>query len=223
VTSAASADWCLVVPVKRLAVAKTRLTGPAGPHRRDLALAFALDTTAAALACERVLAVVVVTDEPDAARLLREVGALVVADEPDAGLNPALRHGADAAEAAHPGCAVGALSADLPALRPAELAVALDSVPADTAAFVRDAEGGGTTALLARRRTDFVPAFGTSSAAGHLAAGAVELTGAGFASLRHDVDTAADLERALLMGVGPRTAKIAQRLAVTGTRATNGR
>ena len=59
--------WCLVVPVKRLALAKTRLAEVAGEHRVDLALAFALDTVTAALACDDVRAVVVVTDEPDAA------------------------------------------------------------------------------------------------------------------------------------------------------------
>ena len=62
--------WCLVVPVKRLALAKTRLAAVAGPHRIDLALAFALDTVEAALGCDLVLTVVAVTDEPDAANLV---------------------------------------------------------------------------------------------------------------------------------------------------------
>jgi 2-phospho-L-lactate guanylyltransferase len=210
-TNAGAAPWCLVVPVKRLAVAKTRLAPLAGSHRRDLALAFALDTTAAAVACADVQAVVVVTDEPDAARLLRDEGALVVADEPDAGLNPALVHGAAATAGTYPGCAVGALSADLPALRPTELAQALDLAPSDTAAFVRDAEGSGTTALLARRRRDFVPAFGPGSATAHQRSGAVELVDDSFPSVRRDVDTPSDLEHALAMGVGPRTAEVVSR------------
>lgn len=117
--------WCLVVPVKRLALAKTRLAAVAGPHRIDLALAFALDTVEAALGCDLVLTVVAVTDEPDAAIALAGLGALVAGDEPDAGLNPALVHGAAVARAAHPGCGVGALSADLPALRPRELSSTL--------------------------------------------------------------------------------------------------
>lgn len=210
-TDPAVPGWCLVVPVKRLAVAKTRLALEAGRHRHDLALAFAVDTISAALGCDDVPAVVVVTDEPAAARLLGALGALVVADAPDAGLNPALRHGADVALSTWPDLGIGALAADLPALRPAELGVALTLAPSDGAAFVRDAQGSGTTALVARRRPDFAPAFGTGSAAAHLRAGLVELTG-DLPSLRRDVDTPADLRAALAMGVGPHTAEVVHRI-----------
>jgi 2-phospho-L-lactate guanylyltransferase len=204
--------------VKRLALAKTRLAEVAGEHRVDLALAFALDTATAALACDAVRAVVVVTHEPAALQSLTEIGALVVSDEPDAGLNPALVHGAKVASRAHPGTAVGALSADLPALRPHELGAALAAATEVGTAFVRDAQGSGTTTLLARRPADFAPAFGPESAAAHLRNGAVELHGDAFPSLRHDVDTAADLERALAMGVGTHTAAVASRLARVGCR-----
>jgi len=211
-------QWCLIVPVKRLALAKTRLAEVAGEHRIDLALAFALDTTTAALACDVVRAVIVVTDEPDAARALAGIGAMVVDDEPDAGLNPALMHGADVAARTHPGTAVGALSADLPALRPDELRAALAAAPPIGAAFVRDAQGSGTTMLLARRRRDFVPAFGPGSAAAHLLGGALELHGDAFPSLRHDVDTPTDLAQALEMGVGAYTVAVARRLSPVGCR-----
>jgi 2-phospho-L-lactate guanylyltransferase len=204
------------MPVKRLALAKTRLAEVAGEHRIALALAFALDTATAALACESVAALVVVTDEPDALHALTQIGALVVADGPDAGLNPALAHGADAAAGAHPGTAIGAISADLPALRPGELQAALTAAPATGAAFVRDAEGSGTTTLLARRRGDFAPAFGPESAAAHLSGGAVELHGDAFPSLRQDVDTPADWAKALAMGVGSYTAAVAHQLATAG-------
>jgi 2-phospho-L-lactate guanylyltransferase len=217
----AHGHWCLVVPVKRLAVAKTRLATTAGPLRRELALAFAVDTVAAALRCPDVAAVVVVTDEPDAARLLAEAGALVVPDEPDDGLNPALLHGAAAAAAAHPGCAVGALSGDLPALRPHELAIALRAATDDVPRFVRDAEGSGTTLLLARRPDTFAPAFGPGSAAAHEGLGARELRGTDLdgtdldgdlASLRRDVDTADDLRAATALGLGPATTRVVARL-----------
>ena len=213
--------WCLVVPVKRLAVAKTRLAAYAGPHRRELALAFAADTVAAALACPDVAAVVVVTDEPDAADRLGAAGAVVVGDEPDAGLNPALVHGATEAARLHRGCGVGALSADLPALRPAELGRALAAAPDETACFVRDADGSGTTLLLARRPDLFDPAFGPASAAAHLRLGARELDaerggGDGLASLRRDVDTAEDLRAARDMGLGPATEAVLQQLAASG-------
>ena len=46
--------WSLVVPVKVLARAKTRLATLAGPDRPALALAMAADTVAAALRCPEV-------------------------------------------------------------------------------------------------------------------------------------------------------------------------
>jgi hypothetical protein len=86
--------WSVVIPVKVLARAKSRLAGLAGPARSELALAMAADTVRAAAACPVVATVVVVTDDPAAASALGALGAWVVADEPDAGLNPALAHGA---------------------------------------------------------------------------------------------------------------------------------
>ena len=56
-------EWVVVIPVKRLDRAKTRLSTRPAPQRGALALAFALDTVRAALACPRVAAVLVVTDD----------------------------------------------------------------------------------------------------------------------------------------------------------------
>lgn len=194
--------WCLVLPVKRLAVAKTRLGPPYDGQRSALALAFALDTATAALDCPLVAAVQVVTDEPIAAAALRAVGADVTSDDPDAGLNPALAHGAALAARRHPGTAVGTLAADLPALRPAELSVALEAAATTDRAFVRDATGSGTTLLLARDPESLRPSFGPGSAQRHAADGAHEISAGSLPSLRRDVDTAADLDAALALGVG---------------------
>jgi 2-phospho-L-lactate guanylyltransferase len=210
--SSHGARWCLVVPVKRLAVAKTRLGPPYAGIRGDLALAFALDTTRAALSAPAVRAVVVVTDEPEAAQRLRELGAVVVADEPDAGLNPALEHGAVVATEAHPGCGTGALSADLPALRADELTAALGRAEGSASSFVRDAAGTGTTLALAAPGTALRPAFGPDSARRHVEAGFTEVVGADLESVRLDVDTADDLARARRLGVGPHTARLLEQL-----------
>src|SRR4051794_11606382 len=84
--------WAVVVPVKRLEVAKTRLS--VHPElRRELALAMATDTVVACLRTAGVVEVVVVTDDELAGPAMRALGASVVPDEPDAGLNPALTHG----------------------------------------------------------------------------------------------------------------------------------
>ncbi|MCI0690031.1 MAG: 2-phospho-L-lactate guanylyltransferase [Sporichthyaceae bacterium] len=212
-----TARWSLVVPVKRLAGAKTRLAGLAGGRRAELALAFAADTVAAALDCPEVAAVAVVTSDPDAAALLGgELGALIVPDQPEAGLNPALRHGAAVAADRWPGHAIGALSADLPALRPAELAVALALAAGYPRAYLADAAGTGTTVLTALAGVELAAAFGTGSSRAHAASGAVPLAdqlAADVASVRRDVDTPAELAQALLLGVGKHTAGVLASLA----------
>jgi 2-phospho-L-lactate/phosphoenolpyruvate guanylyltransferase len=204
--------WCLVLPVKRLAVAKTRLGPPYAGLRRSLALAFALDTTVAALACPLVASVQVVTGDLEASQALAAVGAAVTHDQPDAGLNPALAHGAALAAATHPGAAVGTLTADLPALRPAELGVLLAAAASHARAFVRDAEGTGTTLLLARDAADLRPMFGPGSADRHARSGAVEIAAERSRSVQRDVDTAADLDDALALGVGTFTGRLLGRL-----------
>ncbi|MCA0146503.1 2-phospho-L-lactate guanylyltransferase [Blastococcus sp. LR1] len=198
-------SWSVVVPAKRLAVAKTRLqplTGMPGGDHAALVLALLADTVTAALACPLVGTVVVVTDEPAAADLVRALGARTVPDEPDRGLNPALEHGAREAG----GSAVAALSSDLPALRPAELAAALESAAGTTHGFVADAQGTGTT-LLTSRGAALRPRFGGGSAAAHRADGAVPLTG-DWPGLLRDVDTPDDLRAALSLGVGHRTTEL---------------
>jgi 2-phospho-L-lactate/phosphoenolpyruvate guanylyltransferase len=205
--------WSLVVPVKVLARAKSRLAVLAGPHREALALAMAADTVAAVLACPEVGRVIAVTDDATAAEVLAGLGALVTADTPGRGLSPALRHGAAAAAAGWPGSGIGALAADLPALRPAELSLALRAAERWEHAFVPDAAGSGTTLYTARPGARFSPRFGPGSAARHRAAGAAEVSLPGLASLRRDVDQPPDLNAAADLGVGPRTAAVAARLA----------
>jgi 2-phospho-L-lactate guanylyltransferase len=253
-TDSARFSWTVLLPVKVLARAKSRLAVLAGDRRRELALALASDTVVAVLACQEVARVVVVTSDPVAGRLLAALGAIIVADEPadrslslgtsdgaagsatvsvgvggigelgvqDA-LNAALRHGAAVAARRWPGTGLAALTADLPALRPAELALALRAAAPGTpdalsgpgtsgardgsparAAFVPDAAGVGTT-LYAVPGGEFRPLFGGASRARHAASGATELNFADLAGLRRDVDTPDDLRAALALGAGPFT------------------
>lgn len=203
--------WCLVVPVKRLGLAKTRLAGPGVPPllRERLALAFAADTVSAALAAAHVTDVVAVTDDPQAAEVLSEIGATIVPDEPDAGLNAAFLFGAATARRKFgTGMGIAACTADLPALRAAELDIALAQISDGTRHFIADAHDIGTTMLFAPRGAELDPHFGGPSRAAHAASGAVELPAAKISSLRRDVDTATDLADALLLGVGPHTAAV---------------
>jgi len=131
-----------VVPVKRLAAAKTRLRDPAGDpaaHTR-LALALTLDTVAAARTARRVRTVLVVTADRAVAATLVAWG-IEVADDPLVGLNAAYDRGARLLRERDPRTAVGALQADLPALRPAELDAAIAAALATGGrAFTADAD-----------------------------------------------------------------------------------
>ncbi|MDX6419475.1 MAG: 2-phospho-L-lactate/phosphoenolpyruvate guanylyltransferase, partial [Trebonia sp.] len=81
-TYSARFSWTVLLPVKVLARAKSRLAVLAGDRRGDLALALASDTVTAVLACPEVARVVVVTSDPGAGPLLAALGAIVVAEEP---------------------------------------------------------------------------------------------------------------------------------------------
>jgi 2-phospho-L-lactate guanylyltransferase len=207
--------WSVVVPVKRVERAKTRLRDAVpGTDHAALVLALAADTVQAVLAAPDVARVVVVTDDPRAAAELGRLGALVVPDLPDAGLNPALRHGATAAAGYGPADGVAVVGSDRPALRPDDLADVLALAAEYDRSFLPDAAGTGTALLAVRPGIALDPRFGPDSAAAHVASGAVALRGS-WASLRHDTDTAADLGVARRLGVGARTAAV---LAAAGDR-----
>jgi 2-phospho-L-lactate guanylyltransferase len=213
-TPDAELGWSLVIPVKVLAQAKSRLTGLAAADRAELVLAMAADTVAAVTAAGGVRGVLVVTDDPDVGREAARLGAVVLPDEPAAGLNDALAFGARYAQDRWPERGRAGLAADLPALRPAELTAALAAAAgsASGSAFVPDAEGTGTTLYAAAPGTGFAPLFGVGSRARHRGAGAAELDLPGLGGLRRDVDTAADLLAAAELGVGPRTAALLRRV-----------
>nr|WP_239158114.1 2-phospho-L-lactate guanylyltransferase [Streptomyces sp. SID13726] len=196
----------MVIPLKPLARAKSRLSDTASDGvRPGLALAFAQDTVAAALACPAVRDVAVVTDDALAARELAALGARIVPDEPADGLNAALAHGAAAVRSLRPETPLAALNADLPALRPLELARVLDSATEFPRAFLADAAGIGTTLLTAGEGQELRPAFGPHSRRHHRSSGAAELLLTDVDSVRQDVDTGEDLRAALTLGVGRHT------------------
>ena len=215
-TESALFPWTVVMPVKVLAHAKSRLAVLAGQRRCELALALASDTVSAVVACPEVARVLVVTSDAMAGPRLAALGAHVVGGEPAGaagGLNAALSYGASVASSRWPGSGVAALAADLPALRPAELGRALRAAGrAGTSAFVPDAAGVGTTMYAASPGGAFRPMFGGASRARHASSGAVELSLDGVPGLRRDVDTPEDLRAAVMLGAGFRTAALAEEL-----------
>lgn len=197
-----------LIAVKRLDQAKSRLADRLRPeHRARLVLAMLADTMTATTSVPGIAAVTVVTPDAAVADLARSLGGHVhperAADSADS-LNAALAAAAAGVRARHGGVDLLALQADLPALRPDELADVLATAPRGGRAIVTDHAGTGTAALLVRDGGELAPAFGPDSARRHIAAGAVDLPGE-WPGLRRDVDTAADLERAVELGAGSST------------------
>src|SRR5450756_2806828 len=79
-TESARSDWTVLLPVKVLVRAKSRLAVLAGPRRWELALAMASDTVAAVIDCPEVARVIVVTSDPVAGEQLAALGAVIVPD-----------------------------------------------------------------------------------------------------------------------------------------------
>ncbi|MCW2806466.1 MAG: hypothetical protein JWQ93_421 [Marmoricola sp.] len=197
-----SHTFALLMPVKTLALAKSRLTVPQPDQRAPLMRAFALDAITAAARSRAVAQVYVVTNEAD----FEVEGAIRLPDEGDGDLNHALHHASLRVRLLDPATGVAAMCADLPCLSPTDLDTAL-AAGMTPRWFVADASGTGTTLLAAGPGVDLDPHFGPGSARRH------ELSGAGpvrvaVPTLRMDVDTESDLEQASKLGVGPHTAAV---------------
>jgi 2-phospho-L-lactate guanylyltransferase len=204
--------FVVLVPVKQVARAKSRLAALGDDARRSLVAAFAADTVTAALGSSAVRAVMVVTDDHELAADLRVLGVQVVPDATTDDLNESLVQAAAEAQRRWPGHGLAALCADLPALDPDDLSTALEVASRHAAAFVADAAGDGTTMVAAASRADFTPRFGHGSREAHAADGVHEIVEIDVPTLRRDVDTPADLETALRLGVGVHTARAARGL-----------
>jgi 2-phospho-L-lactate guanylyltransferase len=196
-TAQPALGWTIVVPLKVLPGAKSRLAAGLDPtsHAR-LVEAIRADTLAAAAGAGRIL-LVYDRQPPDA--VSADVGWLV---QREPGLNAALREGARASSARWPDDGVAALVGDLPALRTDELTAALRLAGEHPRCFAADASATGTSLLTARPGVALDPQFGTGSAARHARIAQLLPVGPGLAL---DVDTADDLARALDLGVGPAT------------------
>jgi len=199
----------LIVAVKRLTGAKSRLAAAFDPPTREaLVLAMLTDTVAAAAAVPAVTAVTVVTPDERVAATARRLGAHVVIDTTPADHRDPLNHAVTDAEqtiaALTPNIVV--LQGDLPALRPDELSAAIDAARRHRRSFVADRHRTGTAALFAFG-VPLGARFGRDSRAHHRRSGAVELTG-GWPGLRCDIDTPQDLAAARRLGLGAATAAV---------------
>lgn len=198
----------MIIAVKRLAAAKTRLAPVFSARTREsVVLAMLVDTLTAATRVTSLRSVTVITPDDAAAAAAADLGADVLSDPTPQGHRDPLNNAIAAAErvvlASVPNIVV--LQGDLPALQTQELAEAIAAARHYQRSFVADRLGTGTAALCAFGAA-LDPQFGPDSAVRHRRSGAVELTGA-WPGLRCDIDTPDDLAVARRLGVGPATAR----------------
>jgi 2-phospho-L-lactate guanylyltransferase len=192
-----------VVPVKPLALAKSRLALPAD-QRRALALAFAVDTISALVGSPLVGDVLVVTSDPEVAARLRPLGVRLAPDD-GTGLREAVRAGIGLATSWRPAAGVAVVPADLPCLRAEDVAQVLTAATSEQGSFVPDRSGTGTTFVVLPAGRTTATRYGPGSARRHRSLGLQALSDAP-ARARHDVDTLDDLRAADALGPGAETA-----------------
>lgn len=180
----------IVIPLKPARAGKSRL-GTSEKTVRQLGIA----TVRAAVTAPGVREVVVVTADATTAADLAGMPRVRVVGEPAArGLRLAI---ASALATIPPGVRRAVLLGDVPRLVPADLARALIQATRHPRAFVADAAGTGTTLVTAAPGLRWRSAFGRASASRHRALGLVRLPVPLCSTLRHDVDTPAQLAKAL--------------------------
>jgi 2-phospho-L-lactate guanylyltransferase len=201
-------DVALIIAVKRLAAAKTRLAPVFSARTREsVVLAMLVDTLTAAVSAGSIGSITVITPDEAAGAAAAALGANVLADPTPEGHSDPLNNAITVAEQelARSFSNIVVLQGDLPALQTQELAEAVAAARHHQRSFVADRLATGTAALLAFGTT-LDPKFGSDSSARHRRSGAIELTGA-WPGLRCDVDTPADLAAARRLGVGAATAR----------------
>jgi 2-phospho-L-lactate guanylyltransferase len=192
-----------VVPVKRFAVAKSRLaSGVDAARRPELVAAMLADVLEAIGRARMIDRTIVVSQEPEAAELAAAAGADLVSDFDDASHSAAAQAGIEVAAAAGARC-VALLPGDCPLLDPRELDRMLTGVPDPYVAVIPDRHGTGTNALVLAPPNAIEPSFGEGSRERHVAAARAAQIPFGveeLASLGLDLDTPADIV-ALTMAV----------------------
>jgi 2-phospho-L-lactate/phosphoenolpyruvate guanylyltransferase len=203
-----------VVPVKRFAVAKSRLApGVDAARKPELVAAMIADVLEAIGEARQIDSTIVVSQEPAAVELAAAAGAELVSDFDDSSHSAAALAGIAAAEAAGARC-VALLPGDCPLLDPRELDKVLTGVPESYVGVVPDRHGTGTNALVLAPPRAIEPSFGEGSRERHVEAARAAGIAYGveeIPSLGLDLDTPADIValtlRVEISGGAKRTAK----------------
>ncbi|HWH97458.1 MAG TPA: NTP transferase domain-containing protein [Pseudolysinimonas sp.] len=182
--------WVVVIPLKPARAGKSRL-GTSEKVVRALGIA----TVRAAASTPGVRDVVVVTADATTVDDLTGMPRVrVVRELAPRGLRLAI---ASALATVPAGVARAVLLGDLPGLVPADLARVLAEAARHPRTYVADAAGTGTTLVTATAGVTWRSAFGRASASRHRALGLHRIPVPLRSSLRHDVDTPAQLARSI--------------------------
>lgn len=208
--------WC-IVPVKRFAVAKSRLIPVLDAQERaTLARLMFEDVLDVLMQSKAVLAgVAVVTSDRIAATLARSRGAAAVLDRTDNGINAAVR--VAIAQIAGGDGGVIVVPSDIPQVTPGAIAAAAQAIASPGTMAVAAADDGGTN-LLACRPAGAIPLhFGPRSFERHCRAA----TEAGIAvrtlhvpQLLPDIDRPEDLRLFVALESRTRTHEFLSRLGI---------
>lgn len=188
-----------VVPVKGLAVGKSRLAGTlkSGDRARLNAVLFQR-VLESAFGCREIANVIVVSPDDDALARAVSAGAMALRETGVGGLNGALEEARDLALAGGAGSLL-VLPSDLPQAGPGDLRRLFAALPRDSGiAIAPDAQGDGTNALLLRPAGAIPFCFGPGSFRRHVAAARAARLPCRVVrrrALAFDVDEPADLAR----------------------------
>ncbi|EKT76253.1 hypothetical protein WSS_A43700 [Rhodococcus opacus M213] len=198
----------VLVPIKSLRRAKSRLTIGSSSLRSELAMAFFLDTIAALKASSQVESIVVVSPDPAVGRAVGR--SCDVVSDPELGLAEAIRAGAARLQSiGHRGPAAVVLP-DLPCATARSFDALFAAASHHPRAFVSDWKGDGTTCVTAATVVLLTHHFGESSAAAHACHGFVPIE-LSIPDLRADVDTPSDMRRMQASELGSTTRSILAR------------
>ncbi len=201
-------DVWAVLPVKRLALAKSRLGGVLTPaERRRLVRAMLLDVLEAVQATAGIAAVLVVTADDEVARLAQGQGARLLRDAFETGVNEAAAQ-ATSLLTAEGRDGVVILPADVPLANPDELRAVLAAMATGSIVLVPASGDGGTNLIAAAPPSLVDPCFGVDSFARHVAAArarGIEPKIMRLDGIGHDVDNPNDLLIQLGRGAPTRT------------------
>jgi 2-phospho-L-lactate/phosphoenolpyruvate guanylyltransferase len=208
-----------LLPVKRLADAKSRLARHFGPAEH-LELTRALLRDALELVSSApFIQWWVVTRDPEVEAASERAGIPTVAD-PGRGMNRAVQRGIDVAAGAGAG-SVLVIPADIPLARPADLADLVDTAESSEVVVVPSRAGGGTNALAMRPPRLFAPRFGPGSLSAHAAIAdemGVRFSILSLPRLELDLDTIEDVDALLERGGDAHTLTVLERLRPVGGR-----